>query len=204
MLRDANLPAVEVHSAGTLAATGSPGCPMSPALEGRADEHASQPLSVSLIGDADLVLAAAREHRAAVVAMDPRARVKTFTIRQAGRLAQWLLDAGMVDAAVDGPEVCDPQDPRSRVAPMPAAEPARVRWVVEELDAARGMAAAPTPSQPQGRRWSRRSAEPEQHPDDVPDPHVLGMDWHGPAYEQLREATGQLVVLLQAIQPPTD
>lgn len=206
MLRDANLPDIDVQSAGTVASTGSPGCPMSPALEGRADQHTSQPLTPSLVTAADLILAAAREHRSAIVAMDPHARQKTFTIRQAGRLAQWLLDTGMVEAAkrssVDGPAVVyEEGDPRGFVEPLPQEEHAWAGWLVGELDAARGMASAPTPPEPQGRRWSRRSTESEQHPDDVPDPHVLGMDWHGPAYQQLRESTEYLVLLLRAVQP---
>ena len=207
MLRDAGVPGVEVMSAGTLAASGSPGCPMAPALEGRATQHRSQRLTQEMITAADLVLTAAREHGSEVLAAQPAARSRTFTIRQSGRLARWVLDMGLVDAARLRQQ--DPQgwaegiaegDPRRQVAPLPADEAARTRWLVEELDAARGMAPTPVPEAPVRKR-GRRAADPEVHPDDVPDPHVLGTGWHGPAYEQIREATGDLVAVLRAISP---
>ena len=194
LLREAGLPTVEVVSAGTQAVVGSPACSIVRELPG----HDSQPLTAGLIESADLVLTAAREHRTAVVEMYPAARTRTFTIRQAGRLAQWLLDAGMVDAARHGGDFED-GDPRRLVAALPATAQARSRWVVEELDAARGMAPAPVAPAPNGRRWSRRVVEPQGHPDDVPDPHVLGTSWHAVAHEQLRESTEQVVGLLRAV-----
>ncbi len=194
LLREADLPGVEVVSAGTHAAVGSPACSVVRELSG----HESQPLTPALIEPADLVLTAAREHRTAVIDMHPAARSRTFTIRQAGRLAQWLLDAGMVDAALHGGDFAD-GDPRRLAAALPTAAQARARWVVEELDAARGMAPAPVASEPHGRRWGRRAVEPQVHPDDVPDPHVLGADWHEPSHEQLRESTEQVVRLLRAV-----
>jgi protein-tyrosine-phosphatase len=160
--------------------------------------HESQPLTPALIEPADLVLTAAREHRTAVIDMYPAARSRTFTIRQAGRLAQWLVDAGMVDAARHGGDFAD-GDPRRLVAALPATAQARARWVVEELDAARGMAPAPVAPEPNGRRWGRRAVDPQVHPDDVPDPHVLGTGWHEVAHEQLRDSTEQLVGLLRAV-----
>jgi protein-tyrosine-phosphatase len=171
---------------------------MAPALEGRADQHSSQRLTADLIDAADLVLTAAREHRAEVVSMSAQARPKTFTVRQAGRLAQWLLDAGMVEAARRDDVLYEQGDPRMVVAPLPQGDQARTAWLVDELDAARGMAPAPSEPEPQ-RRWGRRATD-DQHPDDVPDPHVLGMGWHGPAYDQLLEATGQLVAVVRAMR----
>ena len=73
---------------------------MAPALAGRT--HASQPLTFELVQWADLILTAAREHQAAVLAIDPSARTRTFTIRQAGRLSQWLVASGMLAAARSG------------------------------------------------------------------------------------------------------
>jgi protein-tyrosine-phosphatase len=194
LLREADLPGVEVVSAGTHAAVGSPACSVVRELPG----HESQPLTPALIEPADLVLTAAREHRTAVIDMYPAARSRTFTIRQAGRLAQWLLDAGMVDAARHGGDFAD-GDPRQFVAALPAMAQARARWVVEELDAARGMAPAPVAPEPNGRRWGRRAVDPQVHPDDVPDPHVLGTGWHEVAHDQLRDSTEQAVGLLRAV-----
>lgn len=143
LLREAGLPTVEVVSAGTQAVVGSPACSIVRELPG----HESQPLTAGLIESADLVLTAAREHRTAVVEMYPAARTRTFTIRQAGRLAQWLLDAGMVDAARHGGDFED-GDPRRLVAALPATAQARASWVVEELDAARGWPRPRSPPRP--------------------------------------------------------
>lgn len=205
LLRDSAVPGVEVRSAGTSAVAGAPGCTVAPALEGRNQEHTSQPLTGDQVEWADLILTAAREHRAAVVALDPAARTRTFTIRQAGRLAQWLLDAGMVAAAVD--RAADPQgwherfdegDPRRLVAPLPG--PGDAEWLVGELDAARGVVSTPAPAIPPPGRWRRRKGEDDpQHPDDVPDPHVLGFEWHDPAYQQLQESTAALAALLREL-----
>jgi protein-tyrosine-phosphatase len=194
LLREAAVPGVEVVSAGTHAAVGSPACSVVRELP----SHASQPLTPALIEPADIVLTAAREHRTAVIEMYPGARSRTFTVRQAGRLAQWLLEAGMVEAALHGGDFAD-GDPRRSVAALPSPAQARASWVVEELDAARGMAPAPVSSEPNGRRWGRRGGDPQVHPDDVPDPHVLGTGWHAVAHEQLRESTEQVVGLLRAV-----
>lgn len=47
-----------------------------------ATRHHSRALDVHHVEQADLVLTAAREHRAAVLAMSPRALRKTFTLRE--------------------------------------------------------------------------------------------------------------------------
>lgn len=195
ILRDACLPDVQVTSAGTVASDGSPGCAMATALQGRSDQHRSQRLTAGHLAWADLVLTAAREHQPAVVSLDPRARSRTFTIRQAGRLAQWLLDAGMVEAA-RSPGDFEQGDPRAFVSPLQGDV---TRWLVDELDAARGMAPASAPPDPPKRRLGRRQ-EQVPHPDDVPDPHVMGFEWHEPAGAQIAESTAQLVALILAVQ----
>lgn len=199
LLRDAGLPGVQVASAGTFAADGGPGCPHAPALAGRGEQHRSQRLTAEHVRWADLILTAAREHRTAVLDFDRQARDKAFTIRQAGRLSQWLLDAGMVAAARQAvPDLFDEGDPRRLVTPLPADVEHRTGWLLAELDAARGMAPIPPPPVPAGRR--RRRADEDQHPDDIPDPHVLGLGWHDLANEQLQESTGALVALLREVR----
>ncbi len=118
-------PGCEVASAGTAAVHGAPCCELAPLLE--RVEHRSQPLSPDLVGRADLVLTAAREHQSTVLALDPDARAKTFTIRQAGRLTRWLLDEGIVEAARERAHVpqgwaerFEPGDPRQYVMPLPS------------------------------------------------------------------------------------
>lgn len=194
LLQDAGLPGVEVRSAGVAAVVGAPGCPVAPALVGRT--HASQPLTVELVQWADLILTAAREHQAAVLALDPSARTRTFTIRQSGRLAQWLADLDMIAAAQSGGQYPE-GDPRTHVVPLPAAAD-RGRWLVSELDAARGMAPITAPDAKTHRR--RRAASADLHPDDVPDPHVLGITWHDAAAQQIEDATAPLIELLSRLE----
>jgi len=49
--------------------------------------HRSREISVSMIGDADLILTASRQHRSAVVRLAPAAIGRTFTMLQFARLA---------------------------------------------------------------------------------------------------------------------
>jgi protein-tyrosine-phosphatase len=192
LARQSDLPGLEVNSAGTAAATGAQGCPVAPLLEGQSQLHRSQPLTAQLIDETDLVLTAARDHRTEVVALVPHARQRTFTLNQAGRLARWMLDAGILEAAMHPGDV-PADDPRAHVTPWSPEDP--VAWLVAELDAARGMAGAPPLPEPPRRRW-RAPGPPAPHPDDIPDPHELGTQWHGPAAEQITAALGSLLELL--------
>ena len=72
---------------------------MAPALVGHAAEHRSQVVTAELIEWADLILPAARDHRPALVELAPPRGAGCSRCRQAGRIADWLLDAGMVAAA---------------------------------------------------------------------------------------------------------
>jgi protein-tyrosine-phosphatase len=144
------------------------------------------------VAEADLVLTAARGHQAEVLALHPDARPRTFTVAQAGRLAGWMLSHGVLEAA-QNPRQFPPDDPRAFVAPL-AGDPAA--WVVAELDAARGMAPAPVVPEPPRSRW-RRTPAAAPHPDDVPDPHELGPQWHEPAAAQIRSAMAPLLELLR-------
>jgi protein-tyrosine phosphatase len=149
---DPALSMIEVRSAGTRAIDGAPGCSLAPALAGHAAEHQSTPLTGELVAWADVILAAARDHRSAIVILDPTARARTFTIRQAGRIAAWVLEAGIVDAgrergaaeasgtAAGWAVQFGPGDPRADVPALPADPDDRWRWLVGELDASRGMA----------------------------------------------------------------
>ena len=138
---------------------GSPGCSMAPALAGHAAEHRSQALTADLVEWADLILPAARDHRSSILELVPTSRTRTFTIRQAGRIADWIVDSGIVAAgrersaaggttgAAEGPgawaERFPAGDPRRDVPALPDDAAARWLWVVAEMDAARGLAGAP-------------------------------------------------------------
>ena len=234
---------VEVLSAGTQAIPGAPGCSVAPALVGHAQEHHSQPVTAELVEWADLILPAARDHRPAIVELAPAVRSRMFTLRQAGRIADWLLESGMVTAARERAGASEQGvsawadgfpagDPRADVEALPEGPSARLGWLLREMDVARGMIAASSewphtagPAAHQGRRFglgrrvgrsaalretspgdARAVASPRAgrtapdpsatHPDDVPDPHVLGMGLHPLAYDQIKASTDSLVRLL--------
>ena len=86
------------------------------------DAHRARFLFERDVRSADLVLALAREHRRAVVAMHPRASRYTFTLREAARLARDVSDDELTEAM-----------------PAPGASTAeRLRAAVELLASRRG------------------------------------------------------------------
>ncbi len=118
----------------------------------------SRRLSADLVRGADLVLAADRGHRAAVARLVPAAHARLFTLRQAARLAAVLI-GGDLPTAVALPPAGDVRG--------------RLRWLVDELDAARG-------------------SGPYHQDDDVPDPHVIGDAAHEPVMSLLATAVTDL------------
>ena len=244
VLGEPEIAGIEVRSAGTAAVAGATGCSVAPALAGHAQEHRSQPLTPELVAWADLILPAARDHRRAILEMDRTSRTRTFTVRQAARIADWLVASGMVAAAREmgqGPEPAEgwserfpPGDPRRDVQALPDDRDGRWDWLVREMDAARGVAglpggAEPAPAGPWRRfllgrpEWSTSRADGafrqsrdsstaesgleargpgEVHPDDIPDPHVMGMGLHALAYEQINSSTDSLVRMLREVASP--
>lgn len=181
----ADVPAT-VESAGTGAIDGQPACDLSSALvgefvareyggaTGRAPDpagssaHRSRPVTTEMLTQADLVVALDRSHRAELARLEAAARTRTFTLRQAARLSQ-------VVAGYTAHGQVPPGAP-----PVPADPEARLRWWVAELDAARGTAmATPEPE--------TRQVPLSWHPDDVPDPHVLGYQIHGESSNLIEE-----------------
>ena len=234
---DPGLAGIEVRSAGTAALVGAPGCSVAPALLGHAADHRSQQLTGELVAWADLILVAARDHRPSIAELEPRSRARTFTVRQAGRIADWIVDSGMVAAGLEGggePDRYPPGDPRREVVGPSggsgaALDLARRRDGCGPPDdaGARGVRAESVPGEDRrGRRWRLRRSGPRQpggerppatgdaaypssvwdgvdvsdlHPDDVPDPHLLGMGLHPVAYEQIRASTDALVRVLREV-----
>ncbi|BDZ44956.1 low molecular weight phosphatase family protein [Naasia aerilata] len=82
---------VEFGSAGTLARPGMPmtdeAALMSRQHGGEPDGHLARRVTRELVQSSGLILTAAREHRARVVELFPRASAYTFTLRQFARLA---------------------------------------------------------------------------------------------------------------------
>jgi protein-tyrosine phosphatase len=99
---DGEAATVEVSSAGTGALVGSamtdPTQALVRALGADAEGHEARSLAESLVAEADLVLAMTRAHRGAVVSLVPRATRRTFTLREAARLASLVAPDELPDA----------------------------------------------------------------------------------------------------------
>jgi protein-tyrosine phosphatase len=89
--------------------------------------HLSRQLELADIRASTLILTASQRQRTKVIEMRPSAQVRTFTLVQAARIAQWR-----------GPEAW------ARM-PVGADLPDRLLWLAEELDAYRGTASRPVP-----------------------------------------------------------
>jgi len=163
---------VHIHSAGTHATAGAPSCGISLAMIGEQDrDETAHQLSGANIASADLIITAERRHISNIVAVHSGARAKSFTARQAGRLAAWVTTAGPLEfgrrkAAGELIEA-DIRNPISQAEPLPADPLDRLRWLVAEMDAARGMTPIP----------AHENLLPHD-PDDIPDPHVVGFNVH--------------------------
>lgn len=87
---------VQLHSAGTRAAVGSTMHPDSRTVllgyGGAAGEFRARQLVAAHAADADLVLTMTRDHRREVLALEPRALHRTFTLREAADLLQLIDD----------------------------------------------------------------------------------------------------------------
>jgi protein-tyrosine phosphatase len=98
--------------------------------------HQSRALDVHHIEQADLVLTAAREHRASVLSMSPRALRKTFTLREFAALIDGVESDSLEDLVADAsrrrstaPADVDLPDPYMQ-------EPAMHHRVADEIAAA--------------------------------------------------------------------
>lgn len=105
----AGIPEIELASAGTMAVDGDlmPDQAVSLARSYGADpsRHRARFLYERDVSGAGLVLALAREHRRAVVAMHPRASRTTFTLREFARLSAAVTDEEIADVVRDAGDV---------------------------------------------------------------------------------------------------
>ena len=123
---------IEFFSRGTRSVPGAGMCEVSAnwvLMNGgdAAGGHNSRQLELADIKASTLILTASQRHRTKVIEMRPSAQVRTFTLAQAARIAQWR-------AAQAGPGM-----------PADADLPDRLLWLAEELDAGRGAAPRPVP-----------------------------------------------------------
>jgi protein-tyrosine phosphatase len=91
-----------VHSAGTY---GLDGYPIEPgaareltALGIASEDFRARRMTEELVRGADLVLTATREHRSAVVTMEPKALPRTFTMREFARLVEAVEEPALYGA----------------------------------------------------------------------------------------------------------
>jgi protein-tyrosine phosphatase len=125
-------PLIDVESRGTRSVAGAGMCDVSAnwvLMNGGASAagHRSRQLELADIKASTLILTASQRHRTRVIELRPSAQVRTFTLAQAARIAQWR-----------GPAA------RSGM-PVGAQLPDRLLWLAEELDAYRGTAPQPVP-----------------------------------------------------------
>ncbi|MGN7188362.1 arsenate reductase/protein-tyrosine-phosphatase family protein [Microbacterium enclense] len=102
-------PRVTIRSSGVRARDGLPITAQAGALAARQGvspswiaAHRSRYLVESHLAGVDLVLAMSREHRRAVVEMDPSLTARTFTVREFARLSAPVSDERMLAAAPSG------------------------------------------------------------------------------------------------------
>lgn len=116
-----------VSSAGTMAWIGEPMQPFAAQtvveLGGAADNFRARELTADHVAAAQLVLCAAREHRARVVTMLPQAASRCFTLREFGRLAADLpvRDFAVLALAERGPALVRATAARRGTGPPVAA-----------------------------------------------------------------------------------
>lgn len=79
---------------------GEPGAAPSGEWETFADDHRSAPLTTTKIAQAKLILTAGREHRGSVAKIDPDARARTFTLREALLLGEGFQTTATGTAAI--------------------------------------------------------------------------------------------------------
>lgn len=186
------LPGITVASAGTAAIEGYLACDLSSALIGEyvatryptgptnqdMSHHRSHRVTADDVQRADLILALDRSHRSALAQLSPRSRSKTFTLRQAAGASQVVTEAMLKGSLPEG------------APPLPEGTTDRFRWWLAELDAHRAFSAPAPPSAP---------ARLVFDPLDVPDPHVVGYQYHPLAVELIETGVSALADSLTAV-----
>ncbi len=160
-------------------------------------EHVSRPLNRELIDHADLILTADRGHRSAVLALSPRARTTTFTLRQTTYLGPWVTGTSdilrIAAARAAGTDVwLPPGDLRATVPALPVDPAGRLTWLVAEMDAARGLAPRPGTNEADG-------ADEGPAADDIADPHAVGFAEHPRAVDQAVTAAAMIVSVMAEV-----
>lgn len=133
--------------------------------------HRSRPITVTDLDESALVITASRSERASIAQLSPSARSRTFTLREAVRLAS-LTDIGDAHAESESGE------PLVRFA--------------EIVNARRGLMPAAAPVK---RPFRRTMTDPF----DVPDGHLIGGRSHVRTISEMREQSERFVESLRSI-----
>ena len=146
---------VQVVSAGVRAEVGVGWCPqMSQQLTKDHDlimrPHRAQQVTPELVRAADLVLVSERKYRGTARLMDAGSADHTFTIVEAAVLAREALARATADATAEAAAV--PADGAAPAGTGRLGTRERLIWLLEEMNAVRGLVALP--EEPHG--WRRR------------------------------------------------
>jgi len=183
---------VQIHSAGTDAIAGTAGCELSLAYAGSAEpDFESRVLTAELLDEVDLVLIATWQHSAKIVPLQPQIRSRCFPLRLAARLATLVVASQALPIAVakaSGEQIdSETAGQLAMVAALPGDAAGRLRWLVSEMNEARGIAPRPPEDNlPYGI-------------DDIPDPHVLGYNLHELSATMIAESTQSLVSAAEVV-----
>ncbi|KRF23899.1 MULTISPECIES: hypothetical protein [unclassified Phycicoccus] len=190
---------VQVVSAGIRAEIGAGWCPqMSDQLTKDHDlimrPHRAQQVTSELVRAADLVLVSERKYRGSARLLDAASADHTFTIVEAAILAKEALARTVAEGAAVSVEGAV----HSGTGRLGTRE--RLIWLLEEMNAVRGLVALP-PEEPHGwRRRFGRAAEVVGH--DILDPHGERGS-HRKAAPALREALDSFASSLADASPRT-
>jgi protein-tyrosine-phosphatase len=134
--------------------------------------HLSHRVAAEEVRRADLVLALDRSHRAELAQLHPGGRTRTFTLRQAAAAAAMVAEALRTTGPPEG------------APPMPQGSAERFAWWVAEMDAARAYVNGTDTLAPGSLLIDAL---------DIPDPHVVGYQYHPITVEFIEAATAELV-----------
>ncbi|WP_457254531.1 arsenate reductase/protein-tyrosine-phosphatase family protein [Pedococcus sp. P5_B7] len=190
---------VQVVSAGIRAEVGAGWCPqMSAQLTKDHDlimrPHRAQQVTAELARAADLVLVSERKYRGSTRLLDAGSADHTFTFLEAAILAKEALARTVSEGAAPSLEGAV----QSGTGRLGTRE--RLLWLLEEMNAVRGLVALP-PEEPRG--WRRRfgkSVEVVGH--DILDPHG-DRGSHRKAAPAVRDALDSFAASLAAASPRT-
>jgi protein-tyrosine-phosphatase len=175
---------VQVLSAGVRAEVGRGWChTMSEHLTRGHDlairPHRAQQVTSELVRAADLILVAERKHRGSARLLDSTCAPRTFTLVEAAALASAVIAA----TPPPTPPTTPPTTPQAEASMARLGTRERLVWLLQEMDAMRGIAALPE----QAHGWRRRFSGGEVSGVDILDPDD-GRGSHRKAVPALRQA----------------